>query len=549
LVDAPLAKAIVAAAATRGGMRAGRAAAVELRRTESSFWRQGVGELGVWRMADAVDLLVIGGGINGAGIARDAAGRGLSVVLCEKGDLAEATSSHSSKLVHGGLRYLEYYQFRLVREALAEREVLLRSAPHVVWPTRFVLPHSQDRPVWMLRIGLFLYDHIGGRRTMPGCRGLDLSREPEGAALLPRYVKGFEYSDCCADDARLTILAALDARERGARVLTRTLVESARRDSGLWRATVVDAASGGRREIVARALVNAAGPWVDRVIDRIEGARSQLSVKLVKGSHIVTPKFFDGPQAYLVQNYDGRVIFIIPYQGDLALIGTTDIPFDGEPETAASDEAEIVYLLAAVGGYFKKPPRRADVIEAWAGVRPLFDDGAGDPSAVTRDYVLELDAADGAPLLNVFGGKITTFRRLAEHALQKLKPLFPAASGDWTAQATLPGGEIDGGDFERFVARLAGDYPFLPPSLARHYARLYGARAVKLLGAASSLADLGRRFGPNFYEREARYLIAEEWAETADDILVRRTKHGLTMNADERAEFAKWMQNRAKAAA
>lgn len=426
-----------------------------------------------------------------------------------------------------------------MHEALAEREVLLRSAPHVVWPTRFVLPHSpQDRPAWTLRIGLFLYDHIGGRRTLPSCRGLDLSREPEGAALLPRYVKGFEYPDCCADDARLTILSALDAR-----ILTRTLVESARRDGGLWQATVVDAVSGERREIAARALVNAAGPWVDRVIDRIEGARTKFAVKLVKGSHIVTPKFFDGPQAYLVQNHDRRVVFIIPYQGDLALIGATDIPFEGAPETVSADEGEIAYLLAAVAGYFRKAPKREDVIEAWSGVRPLFDDGHGDPSAITRDYVLELDAADGAPLLNVFGGKITTFRRLAEHAPQKLKPFFPTASGDWTAQATLPGGEIDDGDFERFVARLADEYPFLPPSLARHYARLYGARALKLLGTASSLADLGRRFGPDFFEIEARYLFAEEWAQTADDILARRTKHGLRMTADERDKFEKWIQS------
>jgi len=495
-------------------------------------------------MADAVDLLVIGGGINGAGIARDAAGRGLSVVLCEKGDLAEATSSRSSKLVHGGLRYLEYYEFRLVHEALVEREVLLRSAPHIVWPTRFVLPHSpQDRPAWMLRIGLFLYDHIGGRRTLPGCRALDLSREPEGAPLLPSYTKGFEYPDCCTEDARLTILSAVDARERGARILTRTLVESARREGGLWRATIVDAASGERTEMTARALVNAAGPWVDQVIGRIAGAKTKFAVKLVKGSHIVTPKFFDGPQAYLMQNRDRRVIFVIPYQGDLALIGTTDIPFEGAPEAAAADEEEIVYLLDAVAGYFRNAPRRADVIEAWAGVRPLFDDGHGDPSAVTRDYVLELDAAEGAPLLNVFGGKITTFRRLAEHALQKLKPFFPAASGDWTGRATLPGGEIDDGDFERFVAKLAGAYPFLSPGLNRHYARLYGARAMKLLGAASSLADLGRRFGPDFYEREARYLVAEEWAETDDDILVRRTKHGLRMTADERAAFVNWIES------
>jgi glycerol-3-phosphate dehydrogenase len=399
----------------------------------------------------------------------------------------------------------------------------------------------------MVRLGLFLYDHIGGRRTLPGCRALDLTREPEGAALLPRYVKGFEYPDCCTEDARLTVLSALDARERGARILTRTLVESARRDGGLWRATIVEAASGERREIVARALVNAAGPWVDRVIERIDGARTKFAVKLVKGSHIVTPKFFDGPQAYLVQNHDRRVIFVIPYQGDLALIGTTDIPFTGAPETVTADEDEIVYLLAAVGGYFRNAPKRADVIEAWSGVRPLFDDGHGDPSAITRDYVLELDAADGAPLLNVFGGKITTFRRLAEQALQKLKPFFPAACGDWTAQATLPGGEIDDGDFERFVARLAGEYPFLPPSLARHYARLYGARALKLLGAASSVADLGRRFGLDFFEIEARYLVAEEWAQTADDVLVRRTKHGLRMAGDERAAFKDWMQANARA--
>ena len=501
-------------------------------------------------MADAVDLLVIGGGINGAGIARDAAGRGLSVVLCEKGDLAEATSSRSSKLVHGGLRYLEYYEFRLVRESLAERESLLHAAPHIVWPTRFVLPHSpQDRPAWMLRIGLFLYDTIGGRRTLPGCRALDLRREPEGAALLPAFVRGFEYSDCCTDDARLTVLTAIDAHERGARILTRTLVESARRDGDVWRASIVDQASGEKRELAARALVNAAGPWVDRVIDRIEGVRSRIGVRLVKGSHVVTRKFWDGPQAYLVQNHDRRVIFVIPYQDDLALIGTTEIPFSGAPETAAADEAEIVYLLAGVAGYFRDAPKREDVIEAWAGVRPLYDDGHGDPSAVTRDYAFELDTTGGAPLLNVFGGKLTTYRRLAERAMKKLKPYFVAMRGDWTAQAILPGGKFENGDFERFVAALAGQYPFLPPSLARHYARLYGARAAKAIGAAASHADLGRRFGPDFYEREARYLIAEEWARTADDVIVRRTKHGLRMSADERAAFADWMQSAVAATA
>ena len=496
-------------------------------------------------MADAVDLLVIGGGINGVGVARDAAGRGLSVLLCEKDDLAEATSSRSSKLVHGGLRYLEYYEFRLVRESLSERESLLGAAPHIVWPTRFVLPHSpQDRPAWMLRIGLFLYDTIGGRRTLPGCRALDLRRDPEGAALLPNYVRGFEYSDCCTDDARLTIVTAIDARERGARVLTRTAVESARRNGGVWRVAIADQASGETREVAARALVNAAGPWVDQVVGRIDGVRSKIGVRLVKGSHIVTRKFWDGPHAYLVQNRDRRVIFVIPYQDDLALIGTTDIPFAGAPETAGADEAEIEYLLAAVAGYFRAAPKRDDVVEAWAGVRPLYDDGHGDPSAVTRDYTFELDAAGGgAPLLNVFGGKLTTYRRLAERAMRKLKPFFPAMGGDWTAHAILPGGAIGDRGFEAFAAKLGDDYPFLPPSLARHYARLYGARAPKLIGDAASLADLGRRFGPDFYEREARCLIAEEWARTAEDILVRRTKHGLRMTADERAEFGRWMRS------
>ena len=495
-------------------------------------------------MADAVDLLVIGGGINGVGIARDAVGRGLSVALCEKGDLAEGTSSRSSKLVHGGLRYLEYYEFLLVRELLAEREVLLRAAPHLVWPTRFVLPHSPlDRPAWMLRLGLFLYDYIGGRRTLPGCRALDLRREPEGAALLARYVKGFEYSDCCTDDARLTVATAIDAHERGARLLTRTLVNLARRDGDLWRAKLVEA-SGATREIAARALVNAAGPWVDQVIGRIAGARTKIGVRLIKGSHVVTRKFWDGPQAYLVQNHDRRVIFVIPYQDDLALIGTTDIPFADAPETAAADEAEINYLLDGVAGYFRAAPKRDDVIEAWAGVRPLYDDGHGDPSAVTRDYTFELDAAAGAPLLNVFGGKLTTYRRLAEQAMKKLRPFFPAMTGDWTAAATLPGGDFAGGDFEAFVAQLSGQFPFLPPSLARHYARLYGARAPKLIGAAASLADLGRRFGPDFYEAEARYLIAAEWAKTADDILVRRTKHGLRLSADQRSAFADWLARR-----
>jgi glycerol-3-phosphate dehydrogenase len=487
-----------------------------------------------------VDLFVIGGGVNGAGIARDAAGRGLSVILCEKDDLAQGTSSRSGKLVHGGLRYLEYYEFRLVREALIEREVLLNAASHIVWPMRFVLPHSpDDRPAWLVRLGLFLYDHLGGRKKLPGTRTIDLRRDPEGAPLKDQYRKGFEYSDCWVDDARLVVLNALDAAERGAEVLTRTACVSARREGDLWRIETTDARKGAKRVIQARALVNAAGPWVHDVIGRVTGLNSSRNVRLVKGSHIITPKFWDGPQAYLVQNVDKRVIFINPYEDDKALIGTTDIPYEGAPESVAITEDEIAYLLTAVNRYFKQTLRREDVVDTFSGVRPLYDDGAGNPSAVTRDYVFDLDA-NGAPLLSVFGGKITTFRKLAEHALQRLKPTFPKMGQDWTAQATLPGGEIEGADLPRFLDRLRRDYPWLPRDLARHYARHYGARTSELIGKAGSLAALGRRFGPRFYEAEGRYLMAREWAETPADILTRRTKHALHMSAEEKAAFGAW---------
>ncbi len=493
-------------------------------------------------MTETVDLLVIGGGVNGAGVARDAAGRGLSVVMCEKGDLAEGTSSRSGKLVHGGLRYLEYYEFRLVREALIEREVLLRAAPHIIWPMRFVLPHSpEDRPAWLVRLGLFLYDHLGGRKLLPPTRTLDLSRDPEGAPIKDGYVKAFEYSDCWVDDARLVTLNAIDARERGATILTRAACVSARVENGRWRAELEDQRDGAKRVVEARAIVNASGPWVNDVIGRVLGANSRRSVRLVKGSHIITPKFWDGPQAYLVQNHDKRVIFINPYEGDKALVGTTDIPFSGRAEDVAADESEIAYLIAAVNRYFKRELKREDVLETFSGVRPLFDDGKGNPSAVTRDYVFDLDDARGAPALNVFGGKITTFRKLAEHALDRLKPYFPAMKPAWTAGAALPGGEIANADFDAFLAALKARHPWLPADLAAHYGRLYGARAGKIIGAAGSLADLGRAFGPNFYEAEARYLQAEEWAETAEDILWRRTKHGLHLSEAERRGFAQWM--------
>ncbi len=492
-------------------------------------------------MSDTVDLFIIGGGVNGAGIARDAAGRGLSVVLCEKDDLAEGTSSRSGKLVHGGLRYLEYYEFRLVREALIEREVLLNAAPHIIWPMRFVLPHSpDDRPAWLVRLGLFLYDHLGGRKKLPGTRTLDLRRDPEGAPIKDKYTRGFEYSDCWVDDARLVVLNAIDAAEHGARVYTRTACTSARRDGDAWAIEMTDTETGEVHRLRARAVVNAGGPWVNDIINRVTGTNSRRNVRLVKGSHLITPKFWEGANAYLVQNHDKRVIFINPYEGDKALIGTTDIPFDGKPEDVRAEDDEIDYLLAAVNRYFKLKLRREDVLETFSGVRPLYDDGQGNPSAVTRDYVFDLETSAGAPLLNVFGGKITTFRKLSEHALQKLKGVFPQMKGDWTAKAPLPGGDIPNADFLGFLGALQDDYPWLPRKLAHHYGRLYGTRTRMILGDARSLADLGRHFGALLYEAEARYLREHEWARHADDVLIRRTKQALHMTPEERQAFTDW---------
>jgi glycerol-3-phosphate dehydrogenase len=501
----------------------------------------------------AYDLLVIGGGANGAGIARDAAGRGLSVLLCEQDDLAQGTSSRSGKLVHGGLRYLEYYEFRLVREALIEREVLLRAAPHIIWPMRFVLPHSPaQRPAWLVRLGLFIYDHLGGRKLLPPTRSLDLARAPEGRPIRPAFRRAFEYSDCWVDDARLVVLNALDARRHGAEILTRTAAAAARREGGLWRIELEERRSGRRRTVRARCLVNAAGPWVERVLRRVEGAASGRRVRLVKGSHLVTRKFWDGEQAYLLQNTDKRVIFVNPYEGDLALIGTTDIPVEGAPEDAAIDGSEISYLLDVVGRYFREPPTRADIVHAFSGVRPLYDDSAANPSAVTRDYVFDVDPrepqAGQAPILSVFGGKITTYRKLAEHALDKLRPFFPRMGGPWTAAAPLPGGDLPGADFAGWLVRFRAAHPWLPEALSHHYGRLYGTRAEALLGAADSLAALGRHFGGQLYEREAEFLLAEEWAESAEDVLERRTKHGLHLSEAERAGFAAWLAARAPAA-
>ena len=487
----------------------------------------------------SVDLVVIGGGINGAGIARDAAGRGLSVILCEKDDLAQGTSSRSGKLIHGGLRYLEYYEFRLVREALIEREVLLAAAPHIVWPMRFVLPHSpEQRPAWMVRLGLFLYDHLGGRKKLPGCRNIDLIRDPEGQPIKESYKRAFEYSDCWVDDARLVVLNALDARERGATVLTRTAATSARRVDKNWEIEFTDA-EGEQSKVRSRAIANAAGPWVEDVIGRVTGAHAARRVRLVKGSHIIVPKFWAGPQAYLFQNTDKRVIFVNPYEGDMALIGTTDIPYDGRPEDVAIDNQEVNYLIAAVNRYLKTPLTPEDVVHRFSGVRPLYDDSAANPSAVTRDYVFDVDGSP--PMLSVFGGKITTYRKLAEHALEKLKPLFPQMKPAWTGGAALPGGDMANADFQGFLADFGRRHPWLPEDLAHHYGRLYGTRADRVIADASDMDGLGRHFGGQLYEREIAYLCAEEWAVTPEDILERRTKHGLHLTGHQRGAVRSFM--------
>jgi len=486
---------------------------------------------------DVRDLLVIGGGVNGGGIARDAAGRGLSVMLVEQGDLAGATSSASTKLIHGGLRYLEHYEFRLVREALLEREVLLRAAPHIVWPMRFVLPHHKGLRPWpLLRLGLFLYDHLGGRRILPPTRTLDLRRDPAGGPLKPRYRRAFEYSDCWVEDARLVVLNARDAADRGAEVRTRTRCVSARRDGALWRVAVHDLATDARWEVAARALVNAAGPWVAGVLGQVAGRNAVARVRLVKGSHIVTRRLFDHDRSYIFQNADGRICFAIPYEDDFTLIGTTDEEFTGDPAGVAISAAETDYLLASVSDYFRTPVARSDIVWSYAGVRPLFDDGASRAQEATRDYVLTREGETGeAPLLSVFGGKITTYRRLAEAALQRLAPDLPGMAGPWTAAATLPGGDFPWDGADDLSQALRGRYPFLAAGEARRLVRRYGTRAATMLGDAAARGDLGRDFGAGLSEREVDWQMRQEWARTAEDVLWRRTKLGLRFDAAGRA--------------
>lgn len=479
------------------------------------------------------DLMVIGGGINGCGIARDAAGRGLSVALCERADLGGATSSASTKLVHGGLRYLEHYEFRLVREALQEREVLWGIAPHIIWPLRFVLPHHKGlRPAWLLRLGLFLYDHIGGRKLLPAT----VTRRLDDGILKPEFTTGFEYSDCWVEDSRLVVLNARDAAEHGAEIMPHTECVSATRVDGLWSVSV-RGLDGQVRIIRARALVNAAGPWVARVLGQVIRANTSAKVRMVQGSHIVVPRLYAHDRCYIFQNADNRIFFAIPYERDFTLIGTTDQDYTGDPADVHATEPEIAYLCKGASDYFAVPVRPDQVVWTYSGVRPLYDDGASAAQEATRDYVLMLDAPEGeAVLLSVFGGKITTYRRLAEAALDRLAAYLPAASGaaaGWTAQASLPGGDFDRQGFAALVEQLRAGRPWLPLGTATRLARAYGTRAARILDGAQSLSDMGEWFGADLTAAELRYLAREEWALTAADVVWRRSKLGLRLTQSE----------------
>ena len=491
------------------------------------------------------DVLVVGGGINGVGIARDLAGRGLKVVLCEQDDLGRHTSSASTKLIHGGLRYLEYYEFGLVRKALAERELLLRSAPHIMWPLRFVMPHDASmRPVWMVRIGLFLYDHLAKREWLPASTTLDLRRHATGAPLKPEYTRGFEYSDGWVDDARLVVLNAVDAAARGATILTRCRCERAERSAGGWLATL-QPAGGEPLQVQARALVNAAGPWTGEFLRDRAGVKSARSLRLVKGSHIVVKKMFDHDHAYIFQNPDKRIIFAIPYEGDFTLIGTTDVEISGAPDSARIDDDEIGYLCDQASRYFAKPVRPADVVWSYSGVRPLLDDDSGDASAVTRDYLLEFDEDRSSCLLSVWGGKLTTFRKLAEEAADQLVQRLGVQAPAWTESALFPGGDLSDWigkpqrpdqDMLRFIAALADRHPQLPQALRARWAKAYGSRLVMLLQAEG----LGAEVAPGLFEVELDYLYQHEWARSAEDVLWRRSKLGLHLDAAARDAVAGW---------
>lgn len=492
-----------------------------------------------------VDMLIVGGGINGAGIARDAAGRGLSVALCEQNDFASATSSASTKLIHGGLRYLEHYEFRLVGEALAEREVLLKIAPHIAWPLRFVMPHAKGlRPGWMIRAGLLMYDRLGGKTTLPRSKGIDLLRTPYGAGLKTEFHKGYIYSDAWVDDARLVLLNLRSAADHGASILPRTRFVTARREDGTWHAELEDTATQQRQTVRARMLVNAAGPWVSQVAGTLGHARTKASVRLVKGSHIVVPKLYEGDHAYIVQDSGKRIIFMIPYERDFTLIGTTDMVVDNIADGAKISQQELDYLCEQVSRYSARPVTPDQVVWSYSGIRPLYDDGSEDPSAVTRDYTLVLEDGDvNVPQLSVYGGKITTYRKLAEAALDKLTPWLGDATRKWTGSEALPGGDLPAGGQEAFLPQLVQRYPSMPEALLTALMQRHGTVALSILGDAQKPADLGENFGGSLYEREVRYLMENEWAQTADDVLWRRTKAGLHMTPQQRERVASSMEN------
>ena len=484
------------------------------------------------------DLIVIGGGINGAGIAADAAGRGLSVLLLEAQDLASATSSASSKLIHGGLRYLEHYEFRLVSEALSEREKLLKMAPHIIFPMRFRLPHQPHlRPAWMIRIGLFMYDNLGKRVSLPASHGLKFGKD---SVLKPELTRGFEYSDCWVDDARLVVLNAQEVVKRGGEVRTRTKVTRARREGDLWIIDAVDSVTGETHTWQAKGLVNATGPWVKEFFDHGLELKSPYGIRLIKGSHIVVPRVHNEPQAYILQNKDNRIVFVIPWQDEFSIIGTTDVEYHGDPHEVKIDDNEITYLLDVYNDHFKKTLTRDDIVWTYSGVRPLCDDESDSPQAITRDYTLSVADEHGkAPLLSVFGGKLTTYRKLAEHAMEKLAKYYPHSGQAWTQNAVLPGGDL-AGTRDEYAAALHRRFN-LPESLARRYARTYGSNSELFLTNATGIHDLGENFGHDLYEAELRYLADKEWVVSVEDAIWRRTKLGMWLNDEQKQRVAAWL--------
>ena len=510
------------------------------------------------------DLFVIGGGINGCGIARDAAGRGLKVGLAEMNDLASAASSSSTKLFHGGLRYLEYFEFRLVREALIEREVLLRNMPHISWPMRFVLPYHSEmrfesttplsrllgallpwlkgrRPSWLIRLGLFLYDHLGGRKILPATRVVNLNQDQTGTPLNDHFHHAFEYSDCWVEDSRLVVLNARDAHLRGADIMTRTKVISAKRQHGLWQ---IEAKVGdGKKPLYfyAKAMVNAAGPWVENIISQSTNPSPKGQLRLVRGSHIITKKLFDHDHAYFLQGNDGRIIFAIPYEQDFTLIGTTDVDHPNAGEKPVCSEEEQTYLCDFASQYFKTPIRQTDIVATFSGLRPLYNDGTGQASAATRDYVLKLDQENGAPLLNVFGGKITTYRKLAETVLQKLAPFYEGLGKSWTAEAPLPGGDFPHDGVDDLIDQIHQQHPYLPEGLARRMARAYGTDTFTILDGKADVADLGEDFGHGVFAAELNWVMDHEWVMTVEDFIWRRTKLGLFLSLDAVKKIAAYI--------